>query len=99
MRTVFVNDNSGKTGTLKEITAAFFVAWDPLGVEKVLWEVFAFASIGGLGERVVLGTAVLPADEVASLFDQLIELLKACEGLQEQGGANVLLPEGGKPHV
>jgi hypothetical protein len=78
---------------------AFLKAWPILRVENVLWEVFALASKGGLGETTALSPEVLPAEEVASLFDQLIMLVNSLEASQATGGAHLLHPQEEEPHV
>lgn len=83
----------------QKATEAFLKAWPIVRVENVLWEVFALASKGGLGETTALSPEVLPAEEVASLFDQLIILVNSLEASQATGGAHLLPSTGEAQHV
>lgn len=64
-------------------------------VKNTLWETYRFAINGGLTEN---GQPV-SAEEVATLFDQLIALAGAVEALQKAGGVAPLSPEGEQQHV
>ncbi|OOQ59997.1 hypothetical protein [Mucilaginibacter pedocola] len=99
MEAVFVKNNSYEPILPPDAAArAFLRLWPVENVQSVLWEVFALASLGGLGGRSVMDPDVLPAEDVASLFDQLIALVSALGAAQEPGGAHLLSPTGEEPH-
>jgi hypothetical protein len=83
MEAVFVNNLIEQSVlTPDEVVDAFLGACAADRVEKQLWEVFRYAVLGGLKETGVVEDR-LSAEEVASLFDQLMALVRALEALRE----------------
>ena len=101
MEAVFVKDlQEDSVLVAAGVVRAFLDAWPAGLVEDRLWTVYRLAVRGGLCEG---GSGVVPlsAEEVASLLDQLIVLVRAVHVLpgQQEGGARYLGVVGGPADV
>jgi hypothetical protein len=87
MEPIFLNPNFNIESNPLEVLNAYLRDWPAIAVEERLWEVFRYAVLGGLQEKGTEGVAEgrLSAEEVASLFDQLMALVRALEALREGG--------------
>ncbi|RFZ85118.1 hypothetical protein DYU05_05815 [Mucilaginibacter terrenus] len=86
--------------TPHEVIHAFIKRWDPGRVGELLWELFALAALAGLGERSVVFKKAVTAEELASLLDQLVALVRAASALHQASGAPYpVMQNGGQAHA
>ncbi len=77
---------------LEEVLARLAAEWPEDRLRPALWAVFRMAANGGLGDE----DCTVSAKDVASLFDQLIDLSAS---LRQVSGATILTPAGGKENA
>jgi len=75
MEAIIRNIQHHPARTPGQIIRSFLDTYTPKDVSILLWEIFRLAAKGGLGEK----DGALPAEEVALLFDQLMDLSAAME--------------------
>ena len=73
MEAIIRNIQHHPARTPGQIIRSFLDTYTPKDVSILLWEIFRLAAKGGLGEK----DCALAAEEVALLFDQLIDLSAA----------------------